>query len=249
MKKIIPCLDINKGRVVKGVNFVNLKDAGDPVQIIKAYCENGADEVVMLDISATVEHRDLMDQIIKKAAKEVTIPLTIGGGIKNIEDAQTVLSYGADKVGINSAIVKDITLVDRFIEKFGADKLVVAVDYSSAKEIPTVLIDGGMVDTGINLFDYVLKLKEHGAKELLLTSIDCDGKKTGYDIENLKKVKELTGLIVTASGGAGCIEDFYKAFAEANVDNALAASLFHFGEVEIKPLKKYLKDKGINVCL
>lgn len=248
-KRIIPCLDIKEGRVVKGVNFVNLVDAGNPVEIAKEYSKKGADELVFLDITATVEGRDIICQLVEEVADQVFIPLTVGGGIRSIEDMKKILRAGADKVAINSAAVKTPDLINRGVKVFGSQCIVVAIDakINDREDGWTVYTHGGKRDTGIDLLEWVLEVEERGAGEILLTSIDFDGTKVGYDLDMVKAVTEVSNLPVIASGGAGSIEDFINVFTLTEVDAALAASLFHFGEVTIEELKNKLKEEGIHI--
>lgn len=247
-KRIIPCLDVNKGRVVKGVNFVNLIDAGDPVAIAKEYNRCGADEVVFLDITASNEERDIFLDVVRRTAEEVFIPLTVGGGIRTVEDFRLVLKSGADKISINSAAVKNPSLITQCARRFGEQAVVVAIDVKKQSNgYYHVYINGGRVDTRIEAIEWARKVECFGAGEILLTSMDRDGTKTGYDLEITREISEAVGIPVIASGGAGKLEDFYKAFSQGKADAALAASLFHFKEIEIDDLKEYLLDKGINI--
>lgn len=250
-KRIIPCLDIDKGRVVKGVNFVNLKDAGDPVEIAKKYNEMKADEIVFLDISASHEGRGTMIDVIKRAAEQVFIPLTVGGGIRTIEDIREVLNVGADKVGINSAAIKSPELIKEAALKFGSQCVVVAIDgKKNDKGSFDVYINGGRLNTGIDAIEWAKKCQELGAGEILLTSMDKDGTKSGFDLELTKRVSEAVRIPVIASGGAGKKEDFYDVLSDkGKADAALAASLFHFNELGISELKQYLNSKDIPVRL
>lgn len=247
-KKIIPCLDMKNGKVVKGVNFINIKDIGDPVEMGKAYCKEGADELVFLDITATIEDRKTRKDLVSAISKNINIPFTVGGGIKSIEDINEVLAAGADKVGINSAGIKDKEFLKKAIKKFGSDKLMLAIDgKSNAVGSWNVVIDGGNTVTDVDAIDWAKEAKEMGVKTILLTSMDRDGEKSGYDLEFTEAVKKATDLEVIASGGCGTIDDFYKVFENDIADSALAASLFHYKELEIKDVKKYLKDKGIKL--
>lgn len=248
-KRIIPCLDIKDGRVVKGVNFVDLIDAGDPVESAREYNELGADELVFLDITATKEKRKTLADLVEKVAAQVFIPLTVGGGIRTIADMQFILRAGADKVSINSAAVKNPDLVREGARKFGSQCIVGAVD-AAEKEAGTgweIFIHGGSKKTGIDLIEWVKKLEELGAGEILLTSINADGTKAGFDLKMLKAVTEAVKIPVIASGGAGNVEDFIDVFTKTGADAALAASIFHFGEVEIKDLKLKLAAAEIPV--
>lgn len=249
-KRIIPCLDVNKGRVVKGVKFLNLIDAGDPVEIAKIYDEEGADELVFLDITASAEDRDIILDVVRKTAETVFMPLTVGGGVKALEDIRKLLENGADKVSINTAAVKNPSLVESAAIRFGSSTIVVAIDAKKVDENRwEVYINGGRTPTGIDVLQWAKAVEDLGAGEILLTSMDKDGTKSGYDIELTKLVSKSVKIPVIASGGAGSMEHFYEAFKEGEADACLAASLFHFKEIEIKTLKSYLKNKGINVRL
>ena len=251
VKKIIPCLDCKDGRVVKGVSFVDLKDAGDPVEIAKAYCEEGADELVLLDITATTDYRATKLDLVKKVAEVVTVPFAVGGGIHSVEEFKDVINAGADKAAVNSAAISDPDLIKRLADEFGSEKVVSAIDAVRRKndEGWNVVRNSGTEDTGIDVIDWAKKVEALGAGEILLTSMDEDGQKNGYDIELTKAVAEAVSIPVTASGGAGSKEDILAAFTEANAAAALAASLFHFKEVGIKELKEYLKENGIEVSM
>lgn len=248
-KRIIPCLDVNMGRVVKGVNFVNLKDVGDPVEIAEFYNKEGADELVFLDITASSEGRKTMIDVVKRTAEKVFIPLTVGGGISGLEDIKNILRAGADKVSLNSAAIRNPQLVKEASDRYGSQCVVVAVDAKIREDKSgwTVYINGGRIDTGLDAIEWVKKAEELGAGEILLTSMDADGTKAGYDIALTKAVTEAVNVPVIASGGCGKIEDFYEVFAESGADAALAASLFHYRELSIKEVKSYLKEKGISV--
>lgn len=250
-KRIIPCLDVYKGRVVKGVKFVNLKDAADPVEIAGVYDKSGADELVFLDITATTEGRNITIELIKKIAEKVSIPFTVGGGIRTVDDFMDVLKAGANKVSINSAAVKTPELITQAAEKFGSECVVVAIDAGKRtdKEGWDVFINGGNINTQKDVIEWAKEVEKRGAGEILLTSMDCDGTKNGYDIDLTRAVAESVNIPVTASGGAGSINDFYEVLTKGKADAALAASLFHYKEVDIVDLKKYLKDKGVNVIL
>lgn len=249
-KRIIPCLDVKAGRVVKGIQFINLIDAGDPVEIARAYSEAGADEVVFLDITASSDQRDIILDVVERTASEVFIPLTVGGGIRNIEDIRRILKAGADKISINSAAIHEPDLINLASQRFGNQCIVVAID---AKRRPEggfeVYTHGGRVPTGIDAESWAVEVERRGAGEILLTSMDCDGTKAGYDLELTRVISEAVNIPVIASGGAGCEEDFFKAFEEGKADAALAASLFHFKELEIKALKAYLKERAVPVRL
>ena len=250
-KRIIPCLDVKAGRVVKGVNFINLIDAGDPVKVAKAYSDAGADEVVFLDITASSDERNIILDVVERTAEEVFIPLTVGGGIRNIEDIRNILNAGADKISMNSAAIRDPNLINQGAERFGNQCIVVAID---AKRVEwgsgfEVYINGGRIPTGIDAVEWAKEVEKRGAGEILLTSMDCDGTKAGYDLALTKAVSEVVGIPVIASGGAGEMSHFLEAFEEGKADAALAASLFHFKELEICDLKQYLHRNGIPVRL
>lgn len=249
-KRIIPCLDVNKGRVVKGINFVNFRDAGDPVEAAKFYNDSLADELVFLDITASSDDRNIMLDVVKRTAEQVFIPLTVGGGIRSIEDFRKILSAGADKISVNSAAVKRPELINEAAERFGSQCVVVAIDAKRREGGGfDVYLNGGRVNTGIDAVEWAKEAFERGAGEILLTSMDCDGVKNGYDIELTKAVSSAVNIPVIASGGAGKPEHFYDALKEGGADAALAASLFHFREMEIKDLKKYLKGRDVPVRL
>lgn len=247
-KRIIPCLDVKDGRVVKGVKFLNLKDAGDPVEVAQFYDKEAADEIVFLDITASFEKRDIMLDVVKRTAETVFMPLTVGGGIRNLEDIRQLLKAGADKVSMNTAAVKDIDLVKKASEKFGSQCIVVAIDAKrSGKGKWEVYIHGGRTSTGIDAVKWGEKAEKMGAGEILLTSMDMDGTKDGYDIELTKKFSENLNIPIIASGGAGNMEHIYEAFAEGKADAALAASIFHYKEYSIKEVKEYLKKRKVSV--
>ncbi len=247
-KRIIPCLDVNKGRVVKGVRFVNLIDAGDPVEAAKAYDEAGADELVFLDITASAEDRDIILDVVKKTAETVFMPLTVGGGVRSLEDIRKLLESGADKVSINTAAVKEPILVEEAAKRFGSSTIVVAIDAKRVGENKwEVYIHGGRTATGIDAVNWAKAVESLGAGEILLTSMDKDGTKSGYDIELTRAISEAVSIPVIASGGAGKKEHFYEAFTEGKADAALAASLFHFKELTIEEVKSYLKERRITV--
>lgn len=249
-KRIIPCLDVCNGRVVKGVNFVNLKDAGDPVEVAKIYNESMADEIVFLDITASSDERNTMVDVVRRTAEQVFIPLTVGGGIRTIEDFRTILNAGADKISINSAALKRPELINEAAEKFGNQCVVVAIDAKRRDDGGfDVYLNGGRVNAGKDAILWAQEAEARGAGEILLTSMDCDGVKNGYDIELTKAVSEAVKIPVIASGGAGKEEHFYEALTEGGADAALAASLFHFRELDITDLKKYLKNKNVPVRL
>ncbi|MDQ7055961.1 MAG: imidazole glycerol phosphate synthase subunit HisF [Persephonella sp.] len=247
-KRIIPCLDVNRGRVVKGVNFVNLVDAGDPVEAAKAYDEAGADELVFLDITASAEERDIMLDVVKETAETVFMPLTVGGGVRTLEDIRKLLESGADKVSINTAAVKEPSLVESAAIRFGSSTIVVAIDAKqTSPDKWEVYIHGGRTPTGIDAVQWAKAVEDLGAGEILLTSMDRDGTKAGYDIKLTKAISEAVSIPVIASGGAGKKEHFYEAFKEGKADAALAASLFHFRELTIQEVKEYLKSRNIPV--
>lgn len=247
-KRIIPCLDIKNGRVVKGVNFTKLIDAGNPVEIAKYYSDNGADEIVFLDINATHENREIILDLIKETSKQVFIPLTVGGGIRNIDDISKTLLAGADKISINSEAIKNPNLIFEASKKFGSQCIVVAVDAKrNENEDYEVFIHGGRVNTKKDVIKWCMEVERLGAGEILLTSIDKDGTKTGYDIELVAKVSNSVGIPVIASGGASSMKDFFDVFTEGSADAALAASLFHFNEINIFELKEFLVLKGIQI--
>lgn len=247
--RVIPCLDVNNGRVVKGVNFVNLRDAGDPVECAMAYDKAGADEVVFLDITASSDGRKTVVDMVREVAKKLFIPFTVGGGIRTVDDFKAILREGADKVAVNSAAIKRPELIREAAEKFGSQCVVVAID--AKRRVPfdgwNIYLNGGRVDTGIDAVEWAKKAESLGAGEILLTSMDCDGTKEGFDIELTKAVSDVVGIPVIASGGAGKLEHFAEAVTEGNADAVLAASLFHFKELEIKEVKQYMKDSGIDV--
>lgn len=250
--KIIPCLDVKDGRVVKGIKFINLRDAADPVEAAIAYCQQGANELVFLDIAATVENRPTCLDWVKKVSEKVTVPFTVGGGIKNIADMETLFNLGVDKVSINTAAVRNPDLISEASKKFGREKIVVAIDGKknppeSGKPRLEVLISGGKEPTGKDLVEWAKLVEKLGAGEILLTSKDADGTKDGYDLEMTRAVAEAVSIPVTASGGAGCLEDLYKGVVEGKAQAVLAASLFHFGEISIPEAKKYLAERGIPV--
>lgn len=246
-KRIIPCLDIKDGRTVKGVNFVNLRDAGDPVELGAAYSEKGADELVFLDITATHEKRKTMSELARSIARHLNIPFTIGGGITSIEDADAMLAAGADKVSINSAAVRRPELIDELALNFGNQFVVLAVDARQIDGEWIVHLNGGRIPTEIRLFDWIKEAESRGAGEILFTSMDHDGTKAGFALEATAKISEMLSIPVIASGGAGNMEHFYDVFTTGKADAGLAASIFHFNEIAIPDLKAYLKDKAVVV--
>ena len=248
-KRIIPCLDIKNGRTVKGVNFVNLIDAGDPVALAKQYAEVGADELVFLDISATLEGRKTMLEMVLKVAAQVNIPFTVGGGISSVEDVDTLLQYGADKVSINSSAIKRPELVNELSKKFGSQCVVVAIDAKQVNGKWVVHLAGGTIPTQLDLFDWAKEVERRGAGEILFTSMDNDGTKSGFANEALAKLTALVNIPIIASGGAGTVQHFVDTFVRGKSDAALAASVFHFGEILIPKLKQELKNNMIQVRL
>lgn len=250
-KRIIPCLDVHAGRVVKGVNFVNLRDAGDPVEIAAAYDKAGADELVFLDITASSDARETVVDMVRKVAEKVFIPFTVGGGIRTVDDFKTLLREGADKISINSSAINTPGLICDAADKFGSQCVVVAIDARRREDGSgwNIYKNGGRVDVGIDAVEWAMKVAELGAGEILLTSMDCDGTKAGYDIELTRTIAENVPIPVIASGGAGTMEHFYDALTEGKADAALAASLFHYKELEIVQVKEYLNDKGVSVRL
>ncbi len=248
-KRIIPCLDVHNGRVVKGINFVNLKDAGDPVAVAAAYDKAGADEVVFLDITASSDARNTVVDMVRRVAETVFIPFTVGGGIRTVEDFKALLREGADKISINSSAINTPELISDAADKFGSQCVVVAIDAKRRADGSgwNVYKNGGRVDTGLDAVEWAARANKLGAGEILLTSMDCDGTKAGYDLELTKAVAGCVTIPVIASGGAGTKEHFYEALAEGGADAALAASLFHYKELEIMELKQYLAQKGVPV--
>lgn len=250
-KRIIPCLDVNDGRVVKGVNFVDLKDAGDPVEIAKAYDKAGADELVFLDITASSDDRATVVDMVRKVAETVFIPFTVGGGIRTVDDFRALLREGADKISINSSAINRPELISEAADKFGSQCVVVAIDAKKRADGSgwNIYKNGGRVDVGIDAVEWAKKVEALGAGEILLTSMDCDGTKAGYDLELTRTIAENVSIPVIASGGAGTLEHFHEALTEGKADAALAASLFHYKELEIKEVKEYLREKGVSVRL
>jgi len=249
-KRIIPCLDVNNGRVVKGVNFVGLRDAGDPVEVAKRYNQEGADELTFLDIGASHEGRDTIVDVVREVAREVFIPLTVGGGIRKLEDIYALLNVGCDKVSINSAAIKRPDFIDEGAKRFGSQCIVVAIDAKRvAKGKWHIFTHGGRNDTGIDAIEWAKEAYNRGAGELLVTSMDADGTKAGFDNELNRRIGEVTNIPIIASGGAGTMEHIRDAFTLGNADAALAASIFHFREIDIMDLKRYLKEQNIPVRL
>lgn len=248
---MIPCLDVKNGRVVKGVNFVNLQDAGDPVQIAAAYDKAGADELVFLDITASSDARAIVVDMVRRVAETVFIPFTVGGGIRTVEDFRAILREGADKVSVNSSAIDRPQLISEAADKFGSQCVVVAIDARRREDGSgwNIYKNGGRIDMGMDAIEWAMQVERLGAGEILLTSMDCDGTKAGYDIELTRLVSENVGIPVIASGGAGTKEHFYEALTEGKADAALAASLFHYKELEISDLKHYLQGRGIPVRL
>lgn len=248
-KRIIPCLDVNNGRVVKGVNFVNLRDAGDPVEIAAAYDKAGADELVFLDITATSDARETVVDMVRKVAEKVFIPFTVGGGIRTVDDFKALLREGADKISINSSAINRPELISEAADKFGSQCVVVAIDARKRADGSgwNIYKNGGRIDVGIDAVEWAMKADRLGAGEILLTSMDCDGTKAGYDLELTRMIAENVSIPVIASGGAGTKEHFYDALTEGKADAALAASLFHYKELEICDVKDYLAERGVSV--
>jgi len=250
-KRIIPCLDVKEGRVVKGINFEGLVDVGNPVALAEYYNKQGADELVFLDITATHEKRGIMEKVVQSVAEKIFIPFTVGGGLKTLEDIKSILRAGADKVSLNSAAVRDKNLIKEGAFYFGNQCIVLGVDAKRTVENTGwhVVINGGRIDTGMDLLKWVEEATSLGAGEILLTSMDADGTKKGFDLELTKAVSDITNVPVIASGGCGCLEDFYDVFENNIADAALAASLFHYGELTVDEVKKYLNDRNIPVRL
>ncbi|BDW94048.1 imidazole glycerol phosphate synthase subunit HisF [Allomuricauda sp. XS_ASV26] len=248
-KRIIPCLDIKDGRTVKGVNFVDLRDAGDPVELAQRYADEGADELVFLDISATEQKRKTLAELVYHVAEKLNIPFTVGGGISSVEDVDILLKNGADKVSINSSAVKNPELINELVAKFGSQCIVVAIDARKTTDGWKVHLVGGKVPTELDLFDWAKEVEQRGAGEILFTSMDHDGTKNGFADEELAKLSSLVNIPIIASGGAGAVSHFTDTFKYGKADAALAASVFHFKEIEINSLKKELKEKGIPVRL
>ena len=250
-KRIIPCLDVRDGNVVKGVNFVGIKEVGDPVQLGEYYYKQGADELVFLDITATHEDRGIMEKVVERVAEKIFIPFTVGGGIRSINDIRRILRAGADKVSLNSAAVKNKNLISEGATYFGSQCIVLAVDAKRRVDNSgwNVFVNGGRIDTGIDALSWIKEAVELGAGEILLTSMDADGTKSGFDIELTKRVNEITSVPIIASGGCGSLRDFKDVFKDGKADAALAASLFHYGELTVGQVKEYLRDRDIPVRL
>ena len=250
-KRIIPCLDVHNGRVVKGVNFVNLRDAGDPVEIAAAYDKAGADELVFLDITASSDARNTVVDMVRKVAEKVFIPFTVGGGIRTVEDFKVLLREGADKISINSSAINTPELISQAADKFGSQCVVVAIDARRREDGSgwNIYKNGGRIDVGIDAVEWAMKVDKLGAGEILLTSMDCDGTKAGYDLELTRTIAENVSIPAIASGGAGTMEHFYDALTEGKADATLAASLFHYKELEIRQVKEYLRDRKVPVRL
>lgn len=250
-KRIIPCLDVHAGRVVKGINFVNIRDAGDPVEVAAVYDKAGADELTFLDITASSDARSIMLDVVSRVAEQVFIPFTVGGGIRTVDDFREILKAGADKISVNSAALKRPALISEAAWRFGSQCVVTAIDAKRRKDGNgwEVYLNGGRVNTGKDAVEWAIEAERLGAGEILLTSMDCDGTKNGYDIELTRTVSDSVKIPVIASGGAGTMEHFFEALTEGRADAVLAASLFHYREMEICDLKTYLKDKGIEMRL
>jgi cyclase len=249
-KRIIPCLDVKDGRVVKGINFIELKDAGDPVEQAKIYSESGADEICFLDITASSENRETLTDIVKKTAKECFVPLTVGGGVRTIENIRELLLAGADKVSINTEAVKNIEFVKEAAKKFGSQCIVVAIDAKKVSEDRwEIFTHGGRNKTGIDAVNFAKKVEDNGAGEVLLTSMDKDGTKSGYDVNLLKKITKTLNIPLIASGGAGRLDHFYDGIVKGGASAVLAASIFHYGEYKIRDVKEYLNSKNVSVRL
>ncbi len=247
-KRIIPCLDVNKGRVVKGINFVNLKDAGDPVELAARYDAEGADELVFLDITASNEERDIIEDMVRRTAEGVFIPFTVGGGLRNLEDIRKILSAGADKISLNTSAVKEPSLIEQAAARFGTQCIVVAIDVKkNSADSWEVLINGGRIATGLDAVEWAKQVESLGAGEILLTSMDRDGTKEGYDIEITRQVSEAVNIPVIASGGAGTMEHILEALTIGKADAALSASIFHYKTHSIAEVKEYLKNNGVTV--
>ena len=248
-KRIIPCLDVKNGRVVKGIQFVNLRDAGDPVENARAYDEQGADEIAFLDITASSDERDILLEVVRRTAEEIFIPLTVGGGVRRLEDIRNLLNAGADKVSVNTAAVKDPSFVERASKRFGSQCIVIAIDAKRKAEGWEVYTHGGRTPTGIDAMAWARKMEERGAGEILLTSMDRDGTKDGYDIDLTRTIAEATSIPVIASGGVGNLEHLYEGLVLGKASAVLAASIFHYREYSIAQVKSFLRDRGVTVRL
>ncbi len=248
-KRIIPCLDVDRGRVVKGVNFVDIRDAGDPVENAEIYNKQGADEIIFLDITASSDRRDIIIDVVERAAERVFVPLTVGGGIRNLDDIRTILRAGADKVSINTATVENPDLVSKAADRFGSQCIVVAIDAKRKGGSWEVYIHGGRTPTGLEVLDWAKKMEEMGAGEFMLTSMDRDGTKDGYDLRLTRIVSQLVNIPVIASGGVGTLEHVYEGLTEGLADAVLAASIFHYNEFTVGDVKAYLKGRGVSVRL
>lgn len=246
-KRIIPCLDVDKGRVVKGVHFVDIRDAGDPVENAELYNEQGADEIIFLDITASSDRRNILIDVVERTAENVFVPLTVGGGIRDLEDIRRILKAGADKISINTAAVKNPTLVREAADRFGSQCIVVAIDAKSRGPSWEVYIHGGRTPAGLDALDWAQKMEDFGAGEFMLTSMDRDGTKEGYDLRLTRAVSDLVNIPVIASGGVGTLEHLYEGLTEGRADAVLAASIFHYNEYTVGDVKTYLKDRGIDV--
>ena len=247
--RIIPCLDVKNGRVVKGINFVDLKDAGDPVEQAKIYSDGGADEICFLDITASNENRDTIYEVVKDTSKKCFVPLTVGGGVRSVEDISKLLNCGADKVSINTAAVQNADVVVQSSKKFGSQCIVVAIDAKKNDDKWEVFTHGGRNKTGIDVVEFAKKVEAYGAGEILLTSMDRDGTKSGYDVDLLKAITDSTNIPVIASGGVGTLDHFYDGIEKGGASAVLAASIFHYGEYKIKEVKEYLNSKNVSVRL
>ena len=248
-KRIIPCLDVNDGRVVKGINFVELKDAGDPVEIARSYNDQGADELTFLDITASSDNRGLLFDIIEKVANQIFIPLTVGGGVRNCDDIRNLLNVGADKVGINTSAILNPNFVSQSSSRFGSQAIVVAIDAKKIDDHYEVFTHGGRNATGINAIEWAKKMADFGAGELLITSMDGDGTKKGFDNNLMKSISDAVDIPIIASGGAGSLRHLVDGIKEGEADAVLAASIFHYGEYSIKEAKKYMYEHGIEMRL
>lgn len=248
-KRIIPCLDVEGGRVVKGVHFVNIRDAGDPVENAKIYNEQGADEIIFLDITASSDRRDIIIDVVERTAEEVFVPLTVGGGIRKLEDIRRILRAGADKVSVNTAAVENPELVRKAADRFGSQCIVVAIDAKERGSSWEVYIHGGRTPTGLDVLDWAKKMEELGAGEFMLTSMDRDGTKEGYDLRLTRAVSDLVNIPVIASGGVGTLEHLYEGFTDGRADAVLAASIFHYNEFTVRNVKAYLRGRGVSVRL